>query len=121
MQALYARQAPAVVTVYKLQVKADRLSSESAELMSCVNRELGLGSHSLIPVLPASLINRTVSVDVKDQDKGKEIGEKKKRKKKKKEIGGKQLIKKIGEANQKKKKKQKKKKERKEMRRVGHQ
>ena len=35
-----------------------------SELRSCVNREVGLASHSL-STLPPSLISHTVSVDVK--------------------------------------------------------
>ena len=46
---------------------------------------MGLGSHSLAPILPPSLINRTVSVDVKDHKNEKEIGEEEEKRKKKME------------------------------------
>ena len=57
-----------------------------SELRIFVNREMGLGSHSLFH-FPPSLISHTVSVDVKPRGKRRRRKEKEKKRKKKKKKG----------------------------------
>ena len=51
----------ATVGIFRLFVHAETCHAHP-DLRSCVNSEMGLGSH---PILPPSIISHTVSVDVK--------------------------------------------------------